>query len=143
MILVSQGSVGSLCAAHSALSGSAWYVLFILMWIQGVTPATLTVAGVVRTTVYGPFQCGAKESCFQSLTQIPGHTVVNLFPWGNGTLSCTNLVTDLLPYPAVPSAVKSHLPLPEADLLTPVLLWEGAPHTQFRTENSLGAVGSS
>ena len=24
--------------------------------------------GLVRTIVYGPFQCGAKESCFQSLT---------------------------------------------------------------------------
>ena len=80
MIVVSRGSVGSLCAAHWALSGSVWYVLFILMWIQAVTPATLTAAGVVRTTVYGPFQCGAKESCFQSLTQIPRNTFVNLFP---------------------------------------------------------------
>ena len=34
----------------------------------GVTPAALTEVGLVRTTVYGPFQCGAKESCFQSLT---------------------------------------------------------------------------
>ena len=80
MIVVSQGSVGSLCAAHWALSGSVWYVLFILMWIQAVTPATLTATGVVRTTVYGPFQCGAKESCFQSLTQIIRNTFVNLFP---------------------------------------------------------------
>ena len=39
--------------------------------------------------------------------------------------------------------MKSHLPLPEADLLTPVLLWEGAPHTQFHMENSHGSVGSS
>ena len=38
---------------------------------------------------------------------------------------------DLLPYPVVPSAVKSHLLLPEANLLTPVLLWEGASHIQF------------
>ena len=46
-----------------------WYVLSTLMrWIQGVTPETLTAIGVVRTTVYGSFQCGAKESCFQSLT---------------------------------------------------------------------------
>ena len=35
---------------------------------QEVTPATLTAVGVVRTTVYGPFQRGARESCFQSLT---------------------------------------------------------------------------
>ena len=63
MILVSQWLVGSLCTVHSAFSGSVWYVPFILMWwIQGVTPATLTtVKGVVGTTVYGPFQCGAKE----------------------------------------------------------------------------------
>ena len=38
-----------------------------MWWIQGVTPATLTAVGLVRATVYGPFQCGAKESCFQSL----------------------------------------------------------------------------
>ena len=69
MILVSWGSEGSLCAVHSASSGSAWYALFSLMWrIQGVTPATLTAVGLVRTTAYGPFQCGAKELCFQSLT---------------------------------------------------------------------------
>ena len=37
-------------------------------WIQGLTPATLTAVGLVRTTVYGPFHCGAKESYFQSLT---------------------------------------------------------------------------
>lgn len=34
-------------------------------------------------------------------------------------------------------------PLPEANLLTPVLLWEGTSHTQFCMENSLGTVGSS
>ena len=104
MILVSWGSVGSTYAVHLAFSGSAWYVLFILMWwIQGVTPVTLTAVGVLRTTVYGPLQCGVKESCFQSLT----HTwsiVTNLWissPRGNCILSCTNLVTDLLPYPVV------------------------------------------
>ena len=44
-------------------------MLFTLTWwIQGVTPATLTAVGLVRTTVYGPFQSRAKESCFQSLT---------------------------------------------------------------------------
>ena len=47
----------------------SWFALFTLMWrIQGVTPATLTAVGLLRTTVYGPFQYGAKESCFQSLT---------------------------------------------------------------------------
>ena len=67
MILVSQGSVGSFCVALSVLRVS-WYALFTLMWrIQGVTPATLTSVGLLRT-VYGPFQCRAKESCFQSLT---------------------------------------------------------------------------
>ena len=34
-----------------------------------------------------------------------------------------------------------HLPLPEANLLTAVLLWEGASHTQFCTEKSLGMWG--
>ena len=38
------------------------------MWTQGVTAATLTAVGLARTTVHGPFQCGAKESCLQSLT---------------------------------------------------------------------------
>ena len=33
-----------------------------------MTPATLTAIELVRTTVYGPFQCRAKELCFQSLT---------------------------------------------------------------------------
>ena len=70
------------------------------------------------------------------------HKLMNLFPKGNGTLSCTNLVPDLLPYP-VPSAMKSYPPLPEANLLTSVLLWEEASHTQFHMENSLGTVGSS
>ena len=36
--------------------------------IQGVTPATLTEVGLLRKTGYGPSPCGAKESCFQSLT---------------------------------------------------------------------------
>ena len=61
MILVSRGSVGSLCTVHSAFSGSAWYVLFILMWwIQGATPATLTAVGVVRT-VNGPSSVGPRS----------------------------------------------------------------------------------
>ena len=65
MISVSRGSVGSFCVVPSASSRSAWYELFTLMqWIQGATPAV----GLVRTTVCGPFQCGAKELCFQSLS---------------------------------------------------------------------------
>ena len=28
----------------------------------------LTAVGLVSRTVYGPFQCGAKEPCFQSMT---------------------------------------------------------------------------
>ena len=76
MILVSWGSEGSLCTVHSASSGSAWYALFSLMWrIQGVTPASLTAVGLVRTTVYGPFQCPWPHL-------IPGHKFVNLFPKG-------------------------------------------------------------
>ena len=59
--LVSQGTplslpsglpVGSLCAVHSAFSGSACYALFTLVWrIQGAIPATLTAVGVIRITV--------------------------------------------------------------------------------------------
>ena len=69
MILVSGGSVGSICVVPLVSSGSACYALSILLWrIQGVTPEALTAVGLVRITVYGPFHCGAKESCFQSLT---------------------------------------------------------------------------
>ena len=39
--------------------------------------------------------------------------------------------------------MKSHLPLSDANLLTPVLLWEGASHTQFHTENSHGTMSLS
>ena len=71
MTLVSWGAAGSFCVAHSASSESVWYALFTLVWwTQGVT--AITAVGVVRKTVYGPFQCGAKESCFQSLTT-PDH----------------------------------------------------------------------
>ena len=69
--------------------------------------------------------------------------LMNLFPKGERHPFLYKLSYPiLLPYP-VPSAVKSHPPLPEANLLTPVLLWEGASHTQFPMENSLGTVGSS
>ena len=140
MILVSQGSVGSLCAAHSASSRSAWYALFILMWwIQGVTPAALTAVGMVRTTVYGPFQCGAKESCFQSLTHtwFPGTNSWICSPRGNGTLSYTNQILWFVTWPSCSICCEISSPL------TPVLLWEGASHTQFPMENSHGTVGSS
>ena len=78
------GISGVLCVVHPASSRSAWYALPTLMWwIQGVTPATLAAVGLVRTTVCGPFQCGAKESSFQCLTTPdPRHTFVNLFPKG-------------------------------------------------------------
>ena len=98
MILVSCGSVGSLCAAHSASSRSAWYAPFILMWwIQGVTPATLTAVGVVRTTVYGPFQCGARESCFQSLTT-PDPWAQIRQPAPQGGMAPFLVLTDLVPW---------------------------------------------
>ena len=68
VVLVSRGSAASLCAVHSAFFGSAWYVLFTLVWwIQGTIPATLTAVGVVRITK-GPFHQGAIKSCVQSLT---------------------------------------------------------------------------
>ena len=69
--------------------------------------------------------------------------LMNLFPKGERHPFLYKLSYPiLLPYP-VPSAVKSHPPLPEANLLTPVLLWEEASHTQFHMENSPGTVGSS
>ena len=63
-------------------------------------------------------------------------------PRGNSTLSCTNLVTWFI---TLSSSICCEIlsPLPEANLLTSVLLWEGASHTQFCMENSLGTVGSS
>ena len=110
-----------------------------------MTPAALTAVGLLRTTVYGPFQCRAKESCFQSLTTPdPQAQVHESVPQGGmAPFLIQNSLPDLLPCSVVPSAVKSHLPLPEANLLTPVLLWEGASHTQFCTEKNLGTVGSS
>ena len=36
--------------------------------------------------------------------------------------------------------MKSHRPLPEANWLTPVLLWEGVSHVQFSKESSHGTV---
>ena len=77
----------------------------------GVTPATLTAIGVVRTTVYGPFQCGVKESSFQSLTHTwsPGRNSWICSPRGNGTLSCTNLVTWFI---ALPSSTCSEISSP-------------------------------
>ena len=104
----------------------------------------LTAVGLVSKTVYGPFQCGAKESCFQSLTTRDPRTQIHesVPQGGMEPFLVQTLLPDLLPYPVVPSAGKSHLPLPEANLLTPVLLLEGASHTQFCTEKSHGTVGS-
>ena len=144
MNLVSQGSVGSLCVALSASSRSAWYAVFTLVWwIQEVTPETLTAVGVVRTTVYGSFQCGAKESCFQSLTHTwsLGTNSWICSPRGTSSLSCTNLVTWFITWPncficcEIPSATGV------ADLPTPVLLWEGASQRQFHMENNRGIQG--
>ena len=61
-----------------------------------------TAVGTVRTTVYRPFQCGAKELCFQSLTHTwsPGTNSWICSPRGNGTLSCTSLVTWFITLPS-------------------------------------------
>ena len=37
--------------------------------------------------------------------------------------------------------MKSHRPLPEANWLTPILLWEGVSHVQFSKESSHGTMG--
>ena len=83
--------MGSFCVVRVvrlASSGSAWYALLTLLWwIQGVTPATLTAVGLVRTTVYGPFQCGAKESCFQPLTTPDPRTQIHESVPQGGTAS--------------------------------------------------------
>ena len=126
MIFISWRPVGSFCVVYLASSGSACYVFFTLEWrIQGVTPATLTVIGVVRTTVCGPFQCGAKESYFQSwtLTWSPDTNSWICSLRGNDTLSCTNLVTWFIALPSSTCSAISSPPLPEANLLTPVLLY--------------------
>ena len=53
---------------------------------------------------------------------------MNLFPKGERHRFLYRLsYLILLPYSVVPSAVKSHPPLPGANLLTPVLLWVGPP----------------
>ena len=60
-----------LCSPLGVLRVS-WYALFTLKWwIQGVTPATLTAAGLVRSRVSSPW-----------LHLIPGHKFVNPFPKG-------------------------------------------------------------
>ena len=67
----------------------SWYALFTLMWwIQGVTPATLTVAGLVRSCVSSPWP-----------HLIPGHKFVNPFPKGEWH-PCTNLVTWFITLPS-------------------------------------------
>lgn len=145
MILVSRRSARSFCIVHSASSRSVWYVLFTLVWwIQGVTPATLTALGVVSTTVYGSFQCGAKESCFQSLTHTwsPGTNSWICSPRGNDIHSWTNLVTWFITLPHF--SILCEIPSPSymANLPTPVLLWEGVFHRQFHKENNHGNMRS-
>ena len=82
MVLLSRGSVGSCCVVCSASSRSAWYALFTLLcWIQGVTPATLSAAGLVRATVCGPCNVGPRSRVSSPWPHlIPGHKFVNLFP---------------------------------------------------------------
>ena len=46
-----------------------------------------TAAGLVRTTVYGSFQCGAKESCFQPLTTPDPRTQIHESVPQGGTAS--------------------------------------------------------
>ena len=51
------GIRGVLCGVHFVFSRSAWYALFSLMWwIQGVTPASLTGLGLLRTIAYKFFK---------------------------------------------------------------------------------------
>ena len=71
------------------------------MMDQGTIPATLTAVGVVRIT-YGPFHQGASKPCFQSLSHTWSPSVNSWIcsPRGNGTLSCTNLVTRFITLPS-------------------------------------------
>ena len=71
------------------------------------------------------------------------HKIGNLFPNEDCTLSCTILVTWFITLPSCSICWETHLPLPGANLLTPVLLWERASHTQLCMEKSHGTVGSS
>ena len=73
----------------------------------------LTAVGLVITTVYGPFQCGAKEPCFQSMTTPdPWAQIRESVPQGGmAPFLVQTQLPDLLPYLVAPSAVKSHLPL--------------------------------
>ena len=119
---------GYLWAVHSAFSESAWYVLFILMWIQGVTPATLTAVGVLRT-VNGPFQCGAKESCLTH-TWFLGTNLWISSPRGSGTLSYTNLVTWFITLPSCSICCEISSPLTWGKFVdTCFIMGGGLPYT--------------
>ena len=143
MILVSRGSVGSLCTVHSAFSGSAWYVLFILMWwIQGATPATLTAVGVVRT-VNGPSSVGPRSHVSSPWpTPDPRAQICESVPHG-GDLSCTNLATWFITLPSCSICCEISSPLTWGKFVDTCFIMGGASHTQFHMEKSHGTVGSS
>ena len=68
--------------------------------------------------------------------------LMNLFPQGEWH-SFLYKLSYLTNYLTAPSAVKSHPLLPEANLLTSVLLWKEVSHIQFHMESSHGTMGSS
>ena len=68
MILVSRGSAGPLCGPLSILQVCMVCSLHPHAVDPGGDTCSLTAVGLLRTTVHGPFQCGAKELCVQSLT---------------------------------------------------------------------------
>ena len=139
-----------------------------MWWIQGVTPATLTAIGLVRTTVHGTFQRGAKESYFQSLTHTwsLGTNSWIFSPRGNGTLSCTNLVPWFITLPSCSICCEISSPLTWGKFVDTcfiiyyyyvllffiiliiikiiiILFIIYASHTQFHTKNSHGTMASS
>ena len=139
------GISGVFGVAHSPSSRSAWYVLFTLVWwIQGVTPATLTAVGVVKTTVYGPFQRGAKESCFQSLTHTwsPGTNSWICSPRGNSTLFCTNLVTWFITLPSCSICCEISSPLTWGGICWHLFYYgRGPPKHNFVQRMAMGPWG--
>ena len=77
---------------------------------------------------------------------ILGHKFMNLFPKGERHPSLCKLSYLIYYLTQLFHLLWNFISpccLPEAKLLTPVLLWEGASHTQFCTEKSHGTVGSS
>ena len=115
-----------------------------MWWIQRVAPATLTAGGLVRTAVYGPFQCGAKESCFQSLTDlISGHKFMNLLPkgeWQPFLCKLSSLTYDLTQlFHLLWNLISPYL----RQICWHLFYYGRASHMQFCTEKSRGTVGSS